>query len=95
MLDAFEREARERVASLTGVDGRVTVGPPADELLAFADEVDLLVVGSRRHGPLRRLLLGSTSAYLARTAPCPLLVLPRSPRLRNRPRNRRGDDVAL
>ncbi|MGN6871646.1 MAG: universal stress protein, partial [Solirubrobacteraceae bacterium] len=93
MFDTFEREASERLASLIGVDGRVTVGPPADELLAFAYEVDLLVVGSRSHGPLRRLLLGSTSAYLTRAAPCPLLVLPRGSRLRSRPATRPGDDV--
>ncbi|HET6869992.1 MAG TPA: universal stress protein [Solirubrobacteraceae bacterium] len=95
MIDAFEREASERLASLTGVDGRVTVGPPTDELLAFADEVDLLVVGSRGHGPLRRLLLGGTSAYLARTAPCPLLVLPRGSRLRNRPGDPPRDDALV
>jgi nucleotide-binding universal stress UspA family protein len=64
-FETFERDASERLSALTGVDGRVTVGPPGDELLAFAGEVDLLVAGSRGHGPLRRPLLGSTSAYLA------------------------------
>ena len=57
-LETFEREASERLSALTDVDGRVTVGPPGDELLAFADAVDLLVAGSRGHGPVRRLLLG-------------------------------------
>jgi nucleotide-binding universal stress UspA family protein len=78
-IATHEREASERLRVLTGVDGRVLVGPPAEELLAFGEHVDLLVLGSRGRGPLRRLLLGSTSAYLARTAPCPLLVLPRGP----------------
>jgi nucleotide-binding universal stress UspA family protein len=40
--------------------------------------LDLLVVGSRSHGPVRRLLLGSTSTRLVREAACPLLVVPRS-----------------
>ena len=75
-FEAFEREASERLSSLGNLEGRVAVGPPRDELVAFADDVDLLVVGSRGHGRLRRLLLGSASAYLARTARCPLLVLP-------------------
>ena len=46
------------------------------ELLAFGDEVDLLIVGSRGHGPLRRLVLGSTSLQLTREARCPLLIVP-------------------
>ena len=37
----------------------------------------LLVVGSRGYGPLRRVLLGSVSTELVRSAPCPLIVTPR------------------
>jgi hypothetical protein len=37
-----------------------------------------LVVGSRGYGPVGRLIHGSTSQQLARTARCPLLVLARS-----------------
>jgi nucleotide-binding universal stress UspA family protein len=39
--------------------------------------LDLLVVGSRRFGPLRRLLLGSVSRALMHSAPCSLVVVPR------------------
>jgi len=34
-------------------------------------------VGSRGYGPLRRVLLGSVSTELIRTAPCPVIVHPR------------------
>jgi nucleotide-binding universal stress UspA family protein len=78
IIDALQHAAKDRLRSLEGVDGRVAVGLPGDELTAFTDEVDMLVVGSRSYGPLRRLMFGSTSAHLARTARCPLLVLPRS-----------------
>ena len=78
MIDVLQHAAKDRLRSLDGVEGRVAVGLPGDELTAFSDEVDLLVVGSRSYGPLRRLMFGSTSAHLARTARCPLLVLPRS-----------------
>ncbi len=78
MIEALEHAAKDRLRSLDGVDGQFAVGLPGDELTAFTDEVDLLVVGSRSYGPLRRLMFGSTSAHLARTARCPLLVLPRS-----------------
>jgi nucleotide-binding universal stress UspA family protein len=36
-----------------------------------------LLVGSRGYGPVKRLMLGSTSDYLQRHARCSLLVLPR------------------
>jgi nucleotide-binding universal stress UspA family protein len=78
ILEAQKRAANDCLGSLDGVDGQVAVGLPDEELTAFTDEVDLLVVGSRSYGPLRRLIFGSTSAHLARTARCPLLVLPRS-----------------
>ena len=53
-------------------------GLTGEELAAFGDEVQLLVVGSRGYGPMKRLILGSTSDYLERHARCSLLVLPRS-----------------
>ena len=57
-----------------------------EELAAFGDRVDLLVVGSRGYGPVRRLVLGSTSGELARDARCALLVLPRASDARRTPR---------
>jgi nucleotide-binding universal stress UspA family protein len=57
--------------------GELVVGDPATELAYAANELDLLVTGSRGYGPLRRLVLGSTSARLVREAPCPVLVLTR------------------
>ena len=41
----------------------------------LSHDASVLVVGSRGHGAVRRLLLGSTSAWLARHAHCPLLVV--------------------
>ena len=48
-----------------------------EELAAFGDGLDLLVVGSRSYGPVRRLVSGSTSDFLQRHARCSLLVLVR------------------
>jgi nucleotide-binding universal stress UspA family protein len=53
-------------------------GRPAAALARYSRDLDLLVVGSRAHGPVRRLLLGSTSTRLVREAHCPLLVVPRA-----------------
>ena len=63
---------------LPGVEGHAIYGLAGEELARFGDEVDLLVVGSRGYGPLRRLVLGSTSDFLRRHAHGPLLVLPRA-----------------
>jgi nucleotide-binding universal stress UspA family protein len=70
----------DALASLPGeieCGGVIRSGEPALALLEEAREADLLVVGSRRHGPSRRVLLGSVSAELVRQARCPLMVSPR------------------
>lgn len=76
-IDASGQAARDRLRLLDGVSGSIAVGIPSEALAAFEAEVDLLVVGSRGYGPLRRMMLGSTALQLARGARCPLLVLPR------------------
>ncbi len=76
-IDLLLADAKERVGALEGVEGRAVYGLAGEELASFGDDVDLLVVGSRNYGPLRRLVLGSTSDYLERHARCSLLVLPR------------------
>jgi nucleotide-binding universal stress UspA family protein len=72
------QEAKSRMKELSGVEGRAAYGLTGEELAAFGDEVDILVVGSRGYGPVRRLVIGSTSDYLERHARCSLLVLPRT-----------------
>ena len=42
-----------------------------------ADGLDLLCLGSRGYGPLRRVLLGSVSSELLHDVSCPVLVVPR------------------
>lgn len=77
-IESMLSEARTRLAKIPDVRARAVYGLTGEELAAFGDEVDVLVVGSRSYGPVRRLVLGSTSDYLERHARCSLLVLPRS-----------------
>lgn len=58
------------------VETRVVRGRPASALLdeANAMQPDLIVVGSRGHGPLATVLLGSVSTEVVDHAPCPVLV---------------------
>lgn len=73
-------EARERISALGGVEAHAAYGDPAEELGLWGASQDLLIVGSRGYGPVGRLVHGSTSRALARSARCPLLVLPRGAR---------------
>lgn len=57
--------------------GRVLTGDPARELTAASADYDLIVAGSRSFGPVRRVLLGSTTRRLLGEASCPVLVMPR------------------
>jgi nucleotide-binding universal stress UspA family protein len=59
--------------------GRELEGVPGMALAdaCEADEIDLVVTGSRGYGPVMRVLLGSVSTQLMHRAPCPVLVVPR------------------
>jgi len=71
-------EARILVGSRAPVETLLAEGVPSQELARAAAGATLAVVGSRRFGALRRLVLGSTSAELLSKAELPVLVLPRA-----------------
>ncbi len=83
VMRALRAQAEERVAEAarglagTEADTVVLEGDAAATLLDLAEDLDLLVVGSRAYGPLARTLLGSVSQALVHDAPCPVLVVPR------------------
>jgi nucleotide-binding universal stress UspA family protein len=71
-------QAREMVPEGIQVEVALVSGEPAEALVQTADAPGtLLMVGSRGYGPLRRVLLGSVSTRLVRSARCPLIVTPR------------------
>jgi nucleotide-binding universal stress UspA family protein len=53
-------------------------GVAATVLIDASQDLDLLVVGSRGHGPTGSVLLGSVSSRLIVAAACPVMVVPRS-----------------
>jgi nucleotide-binding universal stress UspA family protein len=74
-----EHDLTAAVASLPGdvtVTSEVRKGLPAEEIVRSSHGVDLLVLGSRRRGPLRRMVLGSVGDAVVRAAACPVLVVP-------------------
>jgi nucleotide-binding universal stress UspA family protein len=68
--------ARDRLGELPGVELEVIVGPVREELAALSERVDVLVCGSRHQPAVKRVVLGSTSDYLARHSACPLIITP-------------------
>jgi nucleotide-binding universal stress UspA family protein len=56
------------------VEHQVVEGPAAGALLDRAGDDDMIVVGSRGHGGLAKLLLGSVSDEVARHAECPVVI---------------------
>jgi nucleotide-binding universal stress UspA family protein len=57
-------------------DVRVESGDPGERICAVAAEVgaDLVVMGSRHTGAIRRLISGSVSNEVTQRAPCPVLL---------------------
>lgn len=59
-------------------EAEVVDGRPISVLTDASHDLDLLVLGSRSYGPVKRVLFGGVSGAVARDAACPLLVTPRS-----------------
>jgi nucleotide-binding universal stress UspA family protein len=78
-FDGYLKEAVDDLHASVPVRIRAVSGLPGPALVEAAHGVDVLVTGSRGYGPLGSVLLGSVSRYAADHAPCPLLVVPRTP----------------
>jgi len=76
IADEQLREAGAALHGIAHVELDRRDGDPVRELVDATHALDLLVLGSRGHGPIRRLLLGSVSTHVVRAAACPLLLLP-------------------
>jgi nucleotide-binding universal stress UspA family protein len=76
---AAEHLAHEQVRAVLGddhdVEVRVLEGGPSTVLREAAADADLLVVGNKGRGNLASALLGSTSAEIADSAPCPVVIV--------------------
>jgi nucleotide-binding universal stress UspA family protein len=71
-----QAEIVDRFALGGGVDAAILRGRPASAIIGDARDfgADLVIVGSRGHGPIASLVLGSVSAEVVDHAPCPVLV---------------------
>jgi nucleotide-binding universal stress UspA family protein len=53
------------------------LGDPGHELRGLSDDVDLIVVGSRRWGPIARVVTGGVGETLVSDAGCAVVIVPR------------------
>jgi nucleotide-binding universal stress UspA family protein len=74
-LDAQVEQIQD--AGGTVARAHVRLGPPVEEIVGLADEIEagLVVMGSRGMGGLRRLLLGSVSDGVSRHAHCTVMIV--------------------
>jgi nucleotide-binding universal stress UspA family protein len=77
LREDLEREQAAVIADLgRPAEALVRDGSPAGVLVEASREADLLVMGSRGHGPLPAALLGGVAHYVVRRAACPLVIHP-------------------
>ena len=81
-FEAQQAEIADRLAPARHVETAILRGRAANAIIEDARRfaADVVVVGSRGHGPIASLVLGSVSAEVVDHAPCPVLVA-RSTRL--------------
>ncbi len=85
LLDAERKHAEAALADATArakaagvhIRTRLATGDPAEQICAYAAEIDarLIAVGTRGYGTVASLLLGSVSNAVIRHASCPVLIV--------------------
>ncbi|CAJ2652172.1 universal stress protein PHOS34 isoform X2 [Trifolium pratense] len=61
----------------TEVSTHVVIGDPKEKICETVQDLhaDVLVIGSRAFGPIKRMFLGSVSNYCAHHAQCPVIII--------------------
>jgi nucleotide-binding universal stress UspA family protein len=75
--ESLERGAADVADHGIGVETELLEGEVVDELLRQSVSLDLLALGSRGYGAVRRVAAGGVSIGVLRGAACPVLILPR------------------
>ncbi len=66
-----------RGAGIAAKDVRIARGNPVDKLIeaVATEDADILVMGTIVRGPVRQVLIGSTTEQLMHVAPCDMLLV--------------------
>ncbi|XP_038886595.1 universal stress protein A-like protein [Benincasa hispida] len=59
------------------VETKVVIGDPKEKICEVAENLhaDLLIMGSRAFGPIKRMFLGSVSNYCTNHVECPVIIV--------------------
>ena len=76
--DVLDRTLRSVDLSNVSYETRQEIGEPSSQLIDVCRRVDadVLVVGRRGAGLLRRMVVGSVANHVVHEAPCPVLIVP-------------------
>lgn len=79
-LDAVRQQVSTFIPSTPpiAIEKQVVEGDPAREILAAAEDADLIVMGTHGRSGFERLVLGSVTETVLRKASCSLLTIPLS-----------------
>ena len=74
MMDEF---VAEYLKKRTKFETRIAPGLPAEQVvrLAKSEKTDMIVMGTHGRSGLKRLMIGSVTDKVIRSAPCPVLVV--------------------
>lgn len=77
VLERAVKIAEDAVKADHGIEikSEMRCAPPVPTLVNMSDEAEMVVVGSNGRGAMARLLLGSVSSSMVRTARCPVAVI--------------------
>jgi nucleotide-binding universal stress UspA family protein len=75
--EKLDKMAAAATHGISRVTGHVRIGSPAPAIIDLASDIsaDLIVVGSAQRTGVSRLVFGSVAEKVARTAPCPVLIV--------------------
>ena len=74
MMDEF---VEKHLKEWEKFDTRIIPGLPAEEIVRIAEkeEFDMIVIGTRGHSGLKRLMIGSVTDRVIRSCTCPVLAV--------------------
>jgi nucleotide-binding universal stress UspA family protein len=77
VLERAVKVAEDAVKTDRGIEikSELRCSPPVPTLVKMSEEAEMLVVGSNGRGAMARLLLGSVSSNVVRSAHCPVAVI--------------------